>query len=158
MVSWLLQRYDFEDFILYGIHKALFPGMAFICECCLFWFLFWPWNNFFLSTGFFFIFLFQLLAFRMDSSVVFKRNYSHFWEDIFGSWKFLANICNSFFYWVGLLLCVIFCHVSFFLCSPSIWKSLLATENCSLSLSLSDHVSFVPFFQILFVLICELCQ
>ncbi len=124
----VLQRYDFEDYILLGVHKALFPGMTFICNYRLFWCWFWPWNNFLLSTGFI-IFLFQLLAFRMDSSFVFRRNYAYFRKDISGSWKFLANIFHSFLHWVRLLLCVIFCHVSISMCSPSDRKMLLANEN-----------------------------
>lgn len=48
----------------------------------------------------------------MDTSFVFRCSYSHFWEDISGSWKLLADIFNSFLRRVGLLLCVISGYVS----------------------------------------------
>jgi len=31
LLSWLFQRYGFEDYILHSVHKALFPGMTFMC-------------------------------------------------------------------------------------------------------------------------------
>uniref|UniRef100_A0A6M2EEF6 Protein RFT1 homolog n=1 Tax=Populus davidiana TaxID=266767 RepID=A0A6M2EEF6_9ROSI len=44
------------------------------------------------ASGFFCIFFYHLLTFRLDSSVVFWCNYSHIREIISGPQKFLASI------------------------------------------------------------------
>ena len=65
----------------------------------------------YLSTGYCLVFLPQLLAFRLDSSVVFWRNHSHFRENISGSAELLANISHSFLRWINVLLFLILHNV-----------------------------------------------
>ena len=65
-----------------------------------------------LSTGYCLVFLPQLLAFGLGSSVVFWHNHSHFWENISGSAELLANISHSFLRWINVLLFLILRNVS----------------------------------------------
>lgn len=64
------------------------------------------------STGSFLVFLLWVLAFRLDNGSVFRFSYPPFREYISWPWKLLANLCDSFFHRVCLLLHICCCNVS----------------------------------------------
>ncbi|KAF7137885.1 hypothetical protein RHSIM_Rhsim07G0010100 [Rhododendron simsii] len=101
-----------EDMILRIIYSAVFIKHYF--ECYFEYLRYRLGLLVHLSTGFCLIFLSQLLAIRLDCSVVFWHNHSRFGEIISGSLELLAIISHSSLCWINLLLYIICCYQSSF--------------------------------------------